>query len=518
MFSVKCKDTQTDQMRDILCNNGRYQTRDEGFLKAMGRKCLTFCFAHLATESQQYFRNHRVSLERLEATDFLSFEDDPVVMGDYGVGNMECLVALKARRGLADVPRPMGILAQKAIEEEAQRRVEESRAAKRDEKAERKARRVTADLEQLAQQQAHDDLKVAGSTMAYAAQSEELLALRQRIADLEAQVQLQAHALDRSKRDSDSLRGASVPAVTLEALLPGGELQHMSKHSTYMDPLCLEHYFRALEVDSVFQRAMKHGPGGYTLEWQQRVLFSLLMFRRGADTTHTLHVMGFSPNRRWTVQRSFTATVVCLCDWIERTHGRSWTRDMLEASRADLFKGKFSDVDLVADASNTATPKHSSHFVQHLLYSSYYSMCCGKWVVGMAPNGLLTWCSRFGVGSSSDYKTCVGSKLAEALLDGSTLLYDKGGGSLREYLEERGKGYLCPYQKTAGALTVHELRRSAEISSRRCHVERLVKKVKGFKILDTPLSHAYFPIADVILYVCAFLTQWTGPLSFNPPE
>ena len=289
------------------------------------------------------------------------------------------------------------------------------------------------------ERQAARDLELAQSTRAFADQSEQVDALLKRISELEAQAKALSQQAAAAKRDLERLKAASVPAVTVESLKPGGSLSEDALHFTNLDSVSLWHLFTSMKLDSNFQRAMQSGAGSRTMPWDQRVLFVMMTLRRGADTRHTLHLMGLPKDLRWTMQRCLTHCVVVVCDWIQRSSGRAWTKGMLETARASIYRGRFGDVELVADASNTPVPRHPNHFVQSLLFSQYYHMSCGqsclhgsctlaptnavdlvltfgtvpgtpgKWVIGLGVQGLLSWVSKFAVGGSSDYKICVAS-------------------------------------------------------------------------------------------------------------
>jgi hypothetical protein len=115
-------------------------------------------------------------------------------------------------------------------------------------------------------------------------------------------------------------------------------------------------------------------------------------------------------------------------------------------------------------------------------------------------------------GASGDSNIAIDSGLVQAILKGYGLLYDKGCGRLPAEYERHGRQCWTPAFKAAGILTPAEMTSSKDLSGKRSHVERGVKVIKRFKILDTVMKLEHVHCFDLILNVVCGLTRYVPRL------
>lgn len=69
-----------------------------------------------------------------------------------------------------------------------------------------------------------------------------------------------------------------------------------------------------------------------------------------------------------------------------------------------------------------------------------------------------------------------------------------------------------PFKGTREQLLADEVQETVHIASVRIHVERAIGRIKNYHILDGTLPLSLAHLADQILFVCAYLTNFLPPL------
>ena len=120
--------------------------------------------------------------------------------------------------------------------------------------------------------------------------------------------------------------------------------------------------------------------------------------------------------------------------------------------------------------------------LQRATYSSYRSMNSLKALVGVAPNGAITYISKLYPGSVSDKKIVEGCGILTHFLAGDLILADKG--FLIEDIVPIGVSVNIPLFLQHRKFTRSEASATKEIAKCRIHVERANARLKDFKILS----------------------------------
>ena len=119
---------------------------------------------------------------------------------------------------------------------------------------------------------------------------------------------------------------------------------------------------------------------------------------------------------------------------------------------------------------------------QNATYSSYRGMYSFKVIVGVAPNGVITYVSRLYPGSISDEAIVQQSGLLNHLTAGDMILADKG--FLIQDIVPNGVCVNIPPFLNNGTFTESEAKTTKAIAKARIHVERANARLKDFKILS----------------------------------
>lgn len=148
-------------------------------------------------------------------------------------------------------------------------------------------------------------------------------------------------------------------------------------------------------------------------------------------------------------------------------------------------------------------------FSFRLTYSSYKHRNTFKGLVGVAPNGVVTFASSLYPGSTSDKAIVQHSGLLHEMEAGDLILADKGF-LIRDLLPNGVALNVPPFLSTP-QFTPEQIRRTTLIARARIHVERAIKRMKSFKILGF-IPTSLFPYSSIIFRTTAALTNLQYPL------
>ena len=184
------------------------------------------------------------------------------------------------------------------------------------------------------------------------------------------------------------------------------------------------------------------------------------------------------------------------------------SRDKNKLSAPSSFS-EFGSCRVVIDCTDIeiATPGLMSQ--QNATYSNYRGMHFFKVIVGVAPNGVITYVSKLYPGSISDKAIVQQSGLLNHLTAGDMVLADKG--FVIQDLVPNGVSVNIPPFLNNGTFTESEARATKAIAKCRIHVERANARLKDFKILSFIPSYLRCH-ADIIFQLCASLVNLQFPL------
>jgi len=154
-----------------------------------------------------------------------------------------------------------------------------------------------------------------------------------------------------------------------------------------------------------------------------------------------------------------------------------------------------------------AVPRKMSD--QNAMYSDYKRRITLKGLVGIAPNGTVTFVSKLFPGSLSDKEIARVSGVLGQLEPGDFILADKG--FLIGDLLPSGVSLNIPPFRTTPPFTPSQVEDTLCIAQSRIHVERAIRCGKTFRILDF-IPRQYVAYASLIFQLCFVLTNFKTPL------
>jgi len=146
-------------------------------------------------------------------------------------------------------------------------------------------------------------------------------------------------------------------------------------------------------------------------------------------------------------------------------------------------------------------------------FSNYKHYLTAKYLIGISPNGAITFISNGFPGSTSDKIVTQQSQILTHLKAGDLILADKGF-LIHDLLPKNIFLNLPAFLSGKTQFTKEEAIFSRKVAGCRIHVERAIQRLKTYKILDyvnTPLR----PFIDKIVQVCAVLVNLQSPIIAN---
>ena len=162
---------------------------------------------------------------------------------------------------------------------------------------------------------------------------------------------------------------------------------------------------------------------------------------------------------------------------------------------------------IIIDCTELFIEVPSSLRAQSQTWSEYKHHNTWKALVGISPNGAITFISKLWSGRVSDKEITKKCGVLALLEPGDNVMADRGF-DIHDILPSGVTLNIPPFKGTREQLTPEETEETAHIASVRIHVERAIGRVKNYHILDGVLPLSLHPIANQIFTVCCYLTNF----------
>ena len=161
----------------------------------------------------------------------------------------------------------------------------------------------------------------------------------------------------------------------------------------------------------------------------------------------------------------------------------------------------------------------SELILQNILLVSNYSFIIFSlqqlFLTACSPSGMISFISEVYGGHSSDSFITRDSGFTDLLEDGDKVMGDKGFPTLEM------KGILTiipPRSKSGQQFSKRQMKETKKIASARIHIERVIQRMKMYRILSCRLDHRLVPYLSKILKVVAFLVNTQPPIIAAMPS
>ncbi|XP_077498472.1 uncharacterized protein LOC144109521 [Amblyomma americanum] len=160
---------------------------------------------------------------------------------------------------------------------------------------------------------------------------------------------------------------------------------------------------------------------------------------------------------------------------------------------------------VIIDCTELETEMRPGIEKRNLWYSNYKGRYTLKYLIGIAPNGLITFISKGFGGRTTDAVVTTESKLLSLLEPGDVILADKGFPAIRTGVDAQQATLVMPPFATSSQFTESEVDATYGTASVHIHVERVMQRLKIFQILTNRIPHELARYVDDIFHVVAVI-------------
>lgn len=151
-------------------------------------------------------------------------------------------------------------------------------------------------------------------------------------------------------------------------------------------------------------------------------------------------------------------------------------------------------------------------YLQVLLWSNYKHHHTAKFLIGIAPNGFISFVSKAYGGRITDKEIVKTSGFYDILEHYDEVMADKG---FPIQMELNGK--LCTLRMPKGRRGIDQFSKEdidqiQKVANTRIHVERAIKRIKTFALLQGEVSFSVLPQMSDIMVICAAICNTLPPL------
>ena len=150
--------------------------------------------------------------------------------------------------------------------------------------------------------------------------------------------------------------------------------------------------------------------------------------------------------------------------------------------------------------------------LQSELYSQYKSHTTYKGLIGIAPNGAVTFVSSLYGGSISDKEITRVSGIVPLLDEHDSVMADRGFEIVDLLTPKKCTLNIPPFLQNREQFSAEEVEETQSIAQVRIHVERAIRRVKENHIFEKVLPLSFAGTINQIWVISCLLTNFRGQL------
>ena len=191
-------------------------------------------------------------------------------------------------------------------------------------------------------------------------------------------------------------------------------------------------------------------------------------------------------------------------------HGTSWTLSLPITRIRKNMPQEFSEYPttrIILDCSEVFIQRPSAMLAQSETWSDHKHHNTWKVLVGVTPNGQVSFISDLWGGRVSDKQITRGSGVLNLLEPGDNVMVDRGF-DISDIVPNGIIVNMPPFLAGRDQMTGVETQETMSIASLRMPVERAIGRIKTYHMLDGTLPNTLSSYALQIVKVCALLTNF----------
>ena len=198
---------------------------------------------------------------------------------------------------------------------------------------------------------------------------------------------------------------------------------------------------------------------------------------------------------------------------LEFKHLIKWVdREIVRRHHPDMFRKYYPKCCVIIDCTEIFIGTPSSLEFAAACCSEYKHHHTVKFLVGITPNGVVSFLSGCYGGRTTDVYITKDCRIANKLLPGDQVMADRGF-KIKDHLAYYQCSLAIP-PSTQGDMQMSKdnVNKTSQIANVRIFVEKAIRRMKGYQILKNELPINLLPLADDIVTICAAFTNLKEPL------
>ena len=249
-----------------------------------------------------------------------------------------------------------------------------------------------------------------------------------------------------------------------------------------------------------------------TLSMENELLLTVIKLRHNFPESDLGNRFGITQS---SVSRIFAAVLKCMYFTFQELDIWPCT-ELVDRFMPSEFRKKFPRTRVVIDATEFPIEKPANPKVQATTWSNYKNKNTLKLLVGVTPNGSISFLSSLWGGRISDKEITKRSGILDKLEKGDAIMADRGF-DIASLLPDGVELNIPPFLGTRDQLEPEEVVATRRIATLRIHVERAIERIKNYTITHF-IPSSLMSLAEPIITVCAFLTLFMEPLVPPPVQ
>ena len=234
---------------------------------------------------------------------------------------------------------------------------------------------------------------------------------------------------------------------------------------------------------------------------------AMCRLRRGFALQYFSHLFGVATS---SVSRIFTAWVNFM--YLKFAQINIWPPcEAVTKTMPEVFKDKYPSTRVIIDCTEIKCEMPSSLLLNTELFSSYKNHTTLKGLIGIAPNGEVTFISQLYTGSISDREIVIRSGFLAQEFSGDSVMADKGF-TIQDLLPLGTSLNIPPFLGQFEQMSPENVIRTQQIASVRIHVERAINRIKNYRIWSGLIPLSLFGLVNQMRSICSFLSNVQDPL------
>ena len=187
---------------------------------------------------------------------------------------------------------------------------------------------------------------------------------------------------------------------------------------------------------------------------------------------------------------------------------------VVQETMPTCFKEHYPNTRVILDCTEIFIQMPSSFRAQSHTYSSYKSHNTAKGLIGIAPNGFVSFISDMYGGHVSDKRITESCGIVNLLEPGDMVMADRGFDIQHILASKNVTLNIPPFMRGKQQLSLEEEVETRAIASVRIHVERAIERIKNYRILQGIIPNTLHSQIDQVWFICSMLTNFLPPLVY----